>query len=107
MVYHARGRLLGDHFGPMRFAKVNRLLKKPKALHALLREFGADVFLVPGCGRRFRLGRTGGRWFRPIYARGGVCIYRLLDPEKPAAGGRPKSRSGLKVRPPGTETASN
>ena len=46
--YYCDGRFLGDDFGPYRFALVEPFLDDPAKLHAVLRRFGADYFIVPG-----------------------------------------------------------
>jgi len=46
MVYLAQGRFLGDWNGPGRFSLVQPLTRDPAALHAKLRQLGADCLLV-------------------------------------------------------------
>lgn len=79
MVYHARGRLLGDHFGPARYAKVSRRLKDPPALHQELRSLGAEHFMVPACEAFFPPRQAEPALFELIYQQGSVCIYSLSD----------------------------
>ncbi|MEM7586527.1 MAG: phospholipid carrier-dependent glycosyltransferase [Acidobacteriota bacterium] len=77
LVYYAEGRLLGDHFGPARYSKLSRWMADPPGLHAVLREFDADFFLVPGCQKVFRPAAGTEPLFELVYRRSNVCVYRL------------------------------
>lgn len=44
--YYARGRFLGNWFGPYRYARVLPYLQKPDQLARVLRSFGAQYFVV-------------------------------------------------------------
>lgn len=91
MIYHADGRLLGDHYGPARFIKVFPLLNKPQALYDQLREFGTRLFMVPQCGKTLPPSKVDRKLFRMVYRERGVCIYELIggdDKNSPRAQGQ-------------------
>lgn len=91
-MYHADGRLLGDHYGPARFAKIYPLLKDTPKLHNQLRRFGADFFLLKQCGKVLPPAKVDRRLFRVVYRQRGVCIYELIGPD--VAPSAPSSQTG-------------
>ncbi len=46
MVYYAKGRVMGDWFGPARFSRIHQKLANGEGLYGELRQLGADYFLV-------------------------------------------------------------
>ncbi len=76
--YYARGRLLGDWFGPNRYSRIQSLLDDPAAAAAELRRLGADFLLV--AGRREGMLRTNEAFHRELQpcARGpGWRLFRV------------------------------
>ncbi|MCP4660523.1 MAG: glycosyltransferase family 39 protein [bacterium] len=79
--YYARGRFLGDWFGPMRFSRILATIHDGEALHRELRGLGAGYFLV-------LLGHPGIRvpqdaffreHFEPVVTDSEFVLYRLAE----------------------------
>jgi hypothetical protein len=78
MAYLARGRFLGDWFGPAGFARVLSGVQRPEDLHRKLRELGADHLLVTeNGGLPFSEDDAFRRWFAPVYADPHARVYAL------------------------------
>jgi hypothetical protein len=80
MHYYARGRLLGDWYGPASFARVLGGLANPEDLHERLRRLGAGHLLIAAGqnpGLPFPEDAGFRRWFEPVYADPAARVYRL------------------------------
>ena len=80
MLYYARGRLLGDWYGPASFARVLGGLSSPEDLHGRLRRLGADHLLIAAGeapGLPFPEDAGFRRWFEPVHADPAARVYRL------------------------------
>jgi 4-amino-4-deoxy-L-arabinose transferase-like glycosyltransferase len=88
MVYHARGRLLGDWIGTASFPRVLGGLHGPADLHRRLRNLGAGYLLIPaedkegGVDMPFPEDAAFRRWFRPVYADPHARVYALAREER-------------------------
>ncbi|HVS64100.1 MAG TPA: phospholipid carrier-dependent glycosyltransferase [Thermoanaerobaculia bacterium] len=86
--YYARGRFLGDWYGPFRFPLVTPLLASPERLEQRLRSWGADHLLVPReLGERWALNALsaapcprGSGGFEMVWEDAQVIVYRLVEP---------------------------
>lgn len=83
MVYHARGRLLGDWLGPASFSRVLDGVRGPADLHRRLRRLGAGHLLIVEAkrGLPFPEDASFRRWFRPVYADPHARVYELAREE--------------------------
>ncbi|HEY3567189.1 MAG TPA: phospholipid carrier-dependent glycosyltransferase [Thermoanaerobaculia bacterium] len=78
MAYLARGRFLGDWFGPAGFLRVLSGVRQPEDLHGRLRGLGADHLLVTeNGGLPFPEDGPFRRWFTPVYADPHARVYAL------------------------------
>lgn len=88
MVYHARGRLLGDWIGTSSFPRVLGGLRGPADLHRRLRNLGAGYLLIPaenkegGIDLPFPEDAAFRRWFRPVYSDPHARVYALAREER-------------------------
>lgn len=88
MVYHARGRLLGDWIGTASYYRVLAGLQGPGDLHRRLRSLGAGYLLVPEGEKSpdadlpFPEDAAFRRWFRPVYADPHARVYALAQEER-------------------------
>ncbi len=78
MSYYARGRFLGDWFGPASYARVASNLRDSQDLHGRLRGLEAGYLLISSRAN-LPLPRDAAwpRWFQPIYADSGASVYQL------------------------------
>ncbi len=73
----ATGRLLGEHFGPWAYYRLDRAIDDPAALHRLLRADGVQYLLLPRAGAAsLRRSAARGR-FTLIYADGEYEVWRV------------------------------
>jgi hypothetical protein len=81
MTYFAQGTLLGDWYGPDRFAAVLPSFGDPEALWRRLRGLGAGYLLIPRDRGGLRLpdGPAWRRRFRPVHADAAAEIFALSD----------------------------
>jgi len=80
MHYYARGRFLGDWYGPASFERVLGGLSNPEDLHGRLRRLGAGHLLIAAGqspGLPFPEDDGFRRWFEPVYADPAARLYRL------------------------------
>ncbi|HET9209125.1 MAG TPA: phospholipid carrier-dependent glycosyltransferase [Thermoanaerobaculia bacterium] len=78
MAYLARGRFLGDWFGPAGFVRVLSGVQRPEDLHRKLRGLGAGYLLVTeNGGLPFPEDGAFRRWFMPVYADAHARVYAL------------------------------
>lgn len=87
LVYHARGRLLGDWIGISSFSRVLGGLRGPEDFHRRLRSLGAGYLLIPDAKRNlgndlpFPEDGSFRRWFRPVYSDPHARVYELAREE--------------------------
>jgi 4-amino-4-deoxy-L-arabinose transferase-like glycosyltransferase len=78
MAYLARGRFLGDWFGPAGFESVLAGAARPEDLYRKLRRLGAGHLLVTEAGGLpFPEDDAFRRWFTPVYADPHARVYAL------------------------------
>ena len=83
MAYFADGTFMGDWFGPARYTPVLHALHDGRALHAELKRFGADHFLIwsnkwggnekPPADEFFRT------HFKPLYVQGPIALFEIVE----------------------------
>jgi hypothetical protein len=80
MQYFARGRLLGDHVGPVRYDRLLTGSPDPEALIQRLRGWDVDYLVVPGEARRV-LPANPATWrgLRRVYSDGHAEVFELLS----------------------------
>jgi 4-amino-4-deoxy-L-arabinose transferase-like glycosyltransferase len=86
--YYARGRYVGDWYGPFRFALVESHLGRPEELHALLRSWGIDHLMVPRALDE-SWGETAGPCFVPVWKDRESTVFRLAITDGAESGCRP------------------
>ena len=79
MAYYARGRFLGDWFGPYRYHDIALTTHSAAELHRKLRAAGAGYLLVPTASRGLPVPEDAAfaRWFRPVYADPNARVFAL------------------------------
>jgi 4-amino-4-deoxy-L-arabinose transferase-like glycosyltransferase len=79
MAYYARGRFVGDWFGPYRFHDIAFTTHDAADFHRKLRAAGAGYLLVPTAGRGLPVPEDAAfaRWFRPVYADTNARVFAL------------------------------
>jgi hypothetical protein len=79
MAYYARGRFLGDWFGPYRYHDIALTTHSAAELHRKLRAVGAGYLLVPTAGRGLPVPEDAAfaRRFRPVYADPNARVFEL------------------------------
>lgn len=80
MAYYARGRFVGDWFGPYRYHDVALATHSAADFHRKLRAAGAGYLLVPTAGRGLPVPEDAAfaRWFRPVYADANARVFALV-----------------------------
>ncbi len=81
LAYFADGQLIGDWFGPARFARIQEQLRSGRALYKELRTLGATFFLVGWHERHIELPQDEFfiSHFRLVYAGPYVRLFELVE----------------------------
>ncbi len=81
MAYFADGTFMGAWVGPARYSQITRQLHDARALHAELKRFGADHFLVATDRVNVQLPDDSffHEHFMPVYTQGSIVLYQLVE----------------------------